>query len=73
MNMLLKANQDNIDYVQSRQSEMHKLQANFDKDLDAKFEAAVAELRLQRDAASKAHHISLSKAYGALNDEENGL
>ena len=52
---------------------MHKLQANFDKDLDAKFEAAVAELRLQRDAASKAHHISLSKAYGALNDEENGL
>ena len=45
----------------------------FDADLNIKFEAAVAQLRLQRDAASKAHLISLNEAFGNLDNEMKEL
>ena len=71
--MLLRANLDNLAYVMKRQKTMRKMQKEFEEDLEAKFEAAVAELKLQKDAVSKAHYITLREGYGNLEQEISEL
>ena len=73
MAALLRANKDNMGYVSTRKRDMGKRQKEFEIELDVKFEAAVAQLRIQRDSAAKAHYVSLRNAFGDLNEEMKEL
>lgn len=66
---LLKANQDSIRYIATRQREQDRKQAEYERQLEEHFEQTVNSLRAQKEAAAMAHKMTLDREYGNLQSE----